>query len=366
MTEDHMMHCFAGDEQRYITGVAVTELDGVPHVVGLNDRGVVQKWALPDGESAVVPLDLPAAAPEDEWYHEQGWEEGDDFGDPNAKVPAGHIVAVMTVTRLDGRPVVVTGGNEHDLSSHTGDADMYAGAVRVWDLRTGRKVGKVMAGDDPADGAVGAVCSLAVVSSKAGPIAVNSSESGLLQAWNLLTNELGAYAVTTGENGVMGAATIGGRPIAVTGGESRTLEAWDLLSGERFGALMQGVRPAAQAIAVIELEGRAVAVVGGDDPTIQVWEVGQEEPIGLALAGHTSGVTDLATAWVRGRAIVVSGSDDDTTRVWDLASGEQIGEPLMSAMSLTVAEVGGVPVLVTGHADTTVRVWDLSFAGAQR
>lgn len=270
----------------------------------------------------------------------------------------------MTVARFDGRPVAVTGGSQYDLFLHTGVADMHGSAVRLWDLRTGRKVGKTMAVPDFATG--GRICSLEVVASERGPVAVVASEYSAMQAWGLTRNELLTYVKTASTNGVMGTATLEGRPVAVTGGAEAALEVWDVLAGERIGGPLTGFEPATRAVAITQLNGRAVVVAGGDDEKLRIWELASGEPVGRPMTAHASTIDTLATAHVGGRVIAVTGGRDDTTRVWDLARGEQIGEPLKGHACLAVAEIDGQPVAVTGHHGTAVRVWDLTFAGPDR
>ena len=119
------------------------------------------------GECAGRPLDLDAAGPDDAWSLENDyWDEGDDeYGRRRIVIRADNIASRMTVARLDGRPVVVTGGDRFDFSFED-DYDSRAGGgiVRVWDLRAGSQVGTVMIGHDLG------VCSLTTVPSERGPL----------------------------------------------------------------------------------------------------------------------------------------------------------------------------------------------------
>ncbi|MFI6694719.1 hypothetical protein ACIBLA_23730 [Streptomyces sp. NPDC050433] len=63
---------------------------------------------------------MDAAGPEDDWYYENGvWFEEEEEGDersPKLEADAYEIVSKPTVARLDGRPVLVTGGGRFGLS----------------------------------------------------------------------------------------------------------------------------------------------------------------------------------------------------------------------------------------------------------
>ncbi|MGW7368885.1 WD40 repeat domain-containing protein [Streptomyces sp. NPDC054841] len=302
--------------------------------------------------------ELDAAGPEDDWYYENGaWDDDEEIEDdeddrPKLESDAFEVVSVLTVAHLDGRPVVVTGGGRFDLSHP--DLETMGGAVRVWDLRTGRKIGKTLTGH-----ALG-VYSLTTVASDQGLIAVSSSEEGKLLAWNLTRGGEQVAEIDGSYNGGMGAGLVGGRPVAITGGHDDFLQAWDLLTGVQIGENLTGIEPVVRAIAITEVNGRAVVVAGGDDNALHMWDLMNQEPIGSPMTGHTDDIGMLGTAQVAGRTIAVTGSGDGTTRVWDLADGRQIGDPLTGRLYM-VTEVAGNPVAVTEGNDI-IRVWDLNLA----
>jgi len=151
----------------------------------------------------------------------------------------------MTVSHLDGRPVVVTGGDRFDFSFEDDD-DSSGGIVRVWDLRTGNRVGTVMIGHYLG------VCSLTTVPSERGPLVVSSCEEGKLLARVMATGEPVAE-LEGGYNGEMGAALVDGRPVAVTGGDDDFLQVWDILNGEQIGEDLTGIEPGVRAIAITEI-----------------------------------------------------------------------------------------------------------------
>ncbi|MET9670994.1 hypothetical protein ABZY19_37600 [Streptomyces sp. NPDC006475] len=362
MTGDRIMRRFAGHShhRRCHETTPVIELDGVPVTVSVDGDGTLWTCDLIGGECAKRPLELDAARPEDDWYYENGlWDEDDPDEEerPKFEADAWEIVSKLTVAHLDDRPVVITGGGRHDLH-HRGHNDTVGGAVRVWDLRTGRKIGKTLPSWHHSLG----VCSLTTVTSDQGLIALSSSEDGRLRAWNLTRGGESVADIHGSGNGAMGAGLVDGRPVAVTGGEDDSLQAWDLLSGEQIGENLTGIEPVVRAIAITEVNGRAVVVAGGDGKALQRWDLTTQELLGSPMTGHTSSIHTLETATVAGRAIALTDSPDGTTRLWDLASGQHIGDPLTGHDLQMVTETAGTPVAVTESPEDGIRVWDLTLA----
>ncbi|TDC20991.1 hypothetical protein E1265_19375 [Streptomyces sp. 8K308] len=219
------------------------------------------------GTCSARPLDLHAAGPEDVWCREIGeWgEDEDDEEDVDAfrgrtTTRAREIASALTVGRIDDRPVVITGGGRFDLSGP--DLETMGGAVRVWDLRTGRKLGRTLTGHGLG------VASLATVATDQGLIAVSDYEEGEL-GLELTRGELVA-ALQVSHNGGMGAGLVAGRPVAVTGGSDDFVEVWDLLDGERLGRALTGIKPMVRAFGVVEVDGRTVVAAGGDGDALHL------------------------------------------------------------------------------------------------
>ncbi|MGW6907804.1 WD40 repeat domain-containing protein [Streptomyces sp. NPDC054940] len=359
MTGDRMLRHFSGHtHDRSHDTLPVMEVDGALVSVGVDYDGSLWTCDLTGGACAERPLELDAAGPEDAWYYENGvWDEDDPDEGDRPQFEADDVVSVLTVARLDGRPVVVTGGGRFDLSIPE-EGETIGGAVRVWDLRTGRKIGKTLTGHGLG------VSSLTTVASDQGLIAVSSCEEGRLLAWNLTRDGEQVAEIEGSYNGGMGAGLVDGRPVAVTGGHDDFLQAWDLFSGEQIGKNLTGIEPVVRAISITEVNGRTVVVAGGDSwnkSALHMWDLTTQEPIGAPMTGHTESVQTLGTARVAGRTIAVTGSNDGTTRLWDLAGGEQIGEPLTGHHLQMVTETAGTPVAVT-TSDDGISVWDLTLS----
>lgn len=101
-------------------------------------------------------VSVPDPAPEEILFpHVQEFRTG----------PIGAVHAVATA-ELDGRPVVVAGGD---------------GTVRVWDLATRAPIGQ------PLTGHTGAVNAIAIAQLDGRPVIVSGSTDGTVQVWNLAT-----------------------------------------------------------------------------------------------------------------------------------------------------------------------------------
>ncbi|MFC3998073.1 WD40 repeat domain-containing protein [Nocardiopsis sediminis] len=357
MIDDRLMTRYTGHTHARQGTAPVAEVDGVPVTIGVDADATLWVCDLLGGACEQRPLELDAAGPEDEWYYELGvWDESED-GDPDivrprCRVDAYEIASHVAVAHLGRRPVVITGGGRFDLSGP--DPEIMGGAVRVWDLHTGRKIGKTLTGHGLG------VTSLTTVPTDLGLLAVSSSEEGELRAWNLTRGERVA-ALEASYNGDMGAALIAGRPVAVTGGHDDFVQVWDLVSGEQVGPSLTGITPVARALTAVEVDGRTVVAAGGDGNVLHLWDLDSGEPLRAPLTGHTDRISSIGTARIAGRAIVVTGSNDGTSRVWDVGRGEQLGDPLPGHLE-TVTELGGVTVAVTRVQGGGIRVWDLARA----
>ncbi|MET8338138.1 hypothetical protein ABZV14_26845 [Streptosporangium canum] len=333
--------------------LAAISLDGVPAVVGAG----VELWTcdLTSGERTTRPIDVADAAPEDPVHNADGELVDDPEVNEDSTEWARRLISRMTVTDLDGRPVVITGGEVYDLALILGD-DFHGGAVRIWDLATGRKIGKTLTGHDLG------VTSLTTVPSERGPLVLSSCETGRLLAWTLAGGERVAE-IQAGYNGAMAAAVVNGRPVAVTGGHDHFVQAWDVLSGAPLGGPLTGIAPVVWAIGITELDGRAVVLAGGQETTLRMWDLATGERIGAPLTGHPGPIDQIAFTRFGDRPLAVTRSRDGTARVWDLARGEQWGAPLTvpagAISAMTTTEIDGTPVIVTGAADGTVHVWNL-------
>ncbi|KAB1985693.1 caspase family protein [Streptomyces triticiradicis] len=325
------------------------------------------------------------------------WATGSSFSPGLRDTLTGHSRAVTAVSCavLEGSPIAVTGSDdgtvrvwdlrsgraigrpltghsmvgavsctmlEHGLAAVTGSGD---GTVQVWDLRSGRVVGP------PLTGHTGRVLTVACTMLDGNPIAVTGSADRTVRIWNLATRTQIGEAMTGHTRGVLAVAcaSLEGNPVAVTGSGDGTVRVWDLRSGRAIGRPLTGHTGRVLAVACTELDGNPVAVTGSGsiDRSVRVWDLRARRAVGQPLTGHKDRVAAVSCAVLDGSPVAVSGSDDGTVRVWDLRSGLAVGQPLtghagtVGAVSCAVLE--GTPVAVTGSGpsgiDSSVRVWNL-------
>ncbi|MCK2215867.1 serine/threonine protein kinase [Actinomadura sp. ATCC 31491] len=321
---------------------------------------------------------------------------GIPFGSPvRAPVAGGQQWVLSVVTaRLDGRPVVVSGGYDGTvavadlatgapvgapLKGHRGpvwsvtaselDGRRVAvsggldGTVRVWDLATGAPV------REPLTGHRGSVESVAAGDLGGRPVAVSGGLDTEVRAWDLASGAPLGRPFTGHADWVLAVAVgrLGGRPVVASGDHAGTILVSDLATGVRVAGPARGHRGPVESIAVGRLGDRPVIVSGGGDGdhTVRVWDLASAAPIGRPLAGHRSWALGLAVGELDdGRAVAVSGGyRDGAVRVWDLAAGRPLGGPLLGHRGLieTVA-VGALDdraVAVSGGDDGSIRVWSL-------
>lgn len=188
------------------------------------------------------------------WDSMQVWDVAG--GKPLSQTFGGYHggVNAVTVSLLDGRSVIVSGGEDS--------------TVQVWDLGAGTPLG------DPLRGHGGSV-----------------------------------YAVTVG--------VLDGRSVIVSAGEDSAVRVWDLAAGAPLGKPLLGHRGSVYALTVSTLDGRPVIVSGGGDKTIRIWDLASGAPLGQPLKGHIGAVTAIVVVKLGDRRVIVSGGRDNTVRVWD-------------------------------------------------
>ena len=239
-----------------VLAVAAAELDGQPVIISGSDDGTVRVWDLATG----VPV-------------------GDPFTGH-----AGQVLAVAAA-ELDGRPVVISGG--YDGTVRVG----YDGTVRVWDLASGVPVGDPFTGHaGPVRSVAAAELDGRPVVISGGDdrtVRVWDLASGA-PVGDPFTGHDGAVRSVA-------AAELDGRPVIISGGSDHTAQVWDLATRARVGHFFQVHTGDVNAVAVAELGGRPVVLSGGHDRTIWIWDLATGAPVGDPFTSKVGPVQSLAS-----------------------------------------------------------------------
>jgi WD40 repeat protein len=220
-------------------------------------------------------------------------------------------------------------------------------------------------GDDPFEIGPGSdldtVTAVAVGTMNGRTIAVSGGDTDILRVWDLATGRpVGKPrfgGVGTAGSGVA-VGTLDGKTIAVSSGKYHA-QVWDLATGQRLSELRSPHPTSVHTVAVGNLDGRTIAVSSGPDD-IRMWDPATGELVREPLTYDGGWASILAVGTLRGRTIAVVHRPDSTLRVWDLATGRLVGKPIQMEEGLDMAVAVGTmnAIAVSGDFDT-LRVWDL-------
>ncbi|MET9387702.1 AAA family ATPase [Streptomyces sp. NPDC002928] len=194
-------------------------------------------------------------------------------------------IAALSVGRLDGSPVVVTGGVDNSIA--------------VWDL-TGRSlVGRhETAHDAPVTGVA-----LAELSDHSA-VVVSCGDDRTVRFWHLTPEGLFLRSVVRHDGAVHAVAvrpSVAGH-IAVTAGSDRTIRLWDMADGSPLGSPIVGHTAAVIGIDVGRCHGVPAAFSLGADATLRAWDLLGRRPLALLELPEAG----EALAWAPGEGLVIS------------------------------------------------------------
>ncbi|EFL35442.1 predicted protein [Streptomyces viridochromogenes DSM 40736] len=256
---------------------------------------------------------------------------------------SGPVRAIAPARLADGRPVLVSGGEDGHLYVH--------------DLRTGDRVRRRAAG-------IGPIRTLVTVTlPEGGTRAVAAGQGKTLLLWNpddgRLTRLDSSLVLISG---LAATRLPDGTPVAVAVGEEQAARVWDVRTGQPLGTLGPHA-DFVRAVATTTLgDGTVVAVTGCYDGRVLVWNAADGRRPHV-LTGHADRVTRVAAGTAGDRHVAVSGDRAGRVLVWDLAAGRRLHELVTAGhgviTSLALVEDGGGGRVVTGCADGRVAVWEL-------
>jgi WD40 repeat protein len=263
------------------------------------------------------------------------------------------LTPALTSTTTALEQVLVGGGGAVHAVAIAADGTLAVsgsddGAVRVWDLATGRVQAKLTGHDRRV---------LAVAITQDGTLAVSGSDDGTVRVWDLATGRVQAK-LTGHKLGVWSVAVTPDGTTAVSGGQDKTVRVWNLTSG-REQAKLTGHSEMVFSVAVTA--DATLAVSGSQDDTMRVWD--------LTTGREQAKFVDHFGGWVTAVAITTDGRlavscDSTFMRVRDLATENTLST--VEGPSLPVIPVNSIAITadetlaVRGMGDGTVQVWNLT------
>jgi WD40 repeat protein len=227
---------------------------------------------------------------------------------------------------------------------YAASASSVDGAVRVWDVTSGKLLRVLRCHDDEL------LCDVAI--SKEGLVAA-AAYGHSFSVWDLESGTSVCH-VSPRISGLKAIATLKDQEVISTCSDPSKLRIWNLKKGALVRTLDCGLELGDIVVPTSDLCVCAVTAIGHS--SIEVWDLRIGKQI-HTLQGHRSKVTALA---VLDGQHIVSGSEDNTLRLWDLASGTCLR--VLSGHDDSIAALATLsPILVAScAADKTIRLWNIA------
>lgn len=262
------------------------------------------------------------------------------------------IQVTAGVASYEGCIVVVTGCRD--------------GAVRVWDVATGKQVG------DPLRGHSGPITAVGAGEFDHRTIIVSGGTEGNVYVWDLemahpIAGPLRSRAYGGSPARTFALQTVAGRPVIVSGGSHGNVEVWDITTGQPVGEPMQAFGGVVHWVALSIRENQPVILSLHNDRVLRVWGFATGHLVGEGISTgcfNYARVRSIAVGTLDGFPIVIAGGGDGNIRAWNIATAEPVIEPLSGhhkpIRAMTNGEMFGNSVIITGDSEGTIRIWDLA------
>jgi WD40 repeat protein len=247
------------------------------------------------------------------------------------------------------------------------------GMARLWDPRTGARVGL------PANGETGPFAALVTVPVPNSPLllAAGGKDGGIL-VWNPWAGPEGMRLIDrAGRVRAIAGVVLSSVDVLLASGGEDGVRLWDPRTcklvlppeagpgGDTSGSAEKGYAEAAavHALAAVATPQGVLLGGGGVDGTVRLWDPRTGAPVGLPMTGHDGPVSALAAVATPQGVLLAGGGVDGTVRLWDPRTGAPVGSPMtghdgpVSALAVVPLPDGRV-LLATGSADKTVGLWD--------
>ncbi|RSS47018.1 hypothetical protein EF912_27120 [Streptomyces sp. WAC07061] len=259
-------------------------------------------------------------------------------------------MAANAFCEWEGRPVVVTGGEE--------------GVIRAWDLRTRQQLGPAF------DGHSGTVRTVAatVVRGRL-TVAVGGSDT-VVRLWTARADRASHLELRGHTNAVVCTAfgALAGKPVLASGGADGTVRVWDVHSGRMIGSPLVGHVGDIAYLAVRSDAGVLEVAVATDLGCMYVWRITKGADGPEARCTGRRRVRDLehfasveGVSFHQGKAVVVTVGRAGDLQVREMISGARIAGPFPApgvVLAATLAQVGGDFVLAA-RSGNQLRIWRL-------
>jgi WD40 repeat protein len=224
------------------------------------------------------------------------------------------------------------------------------GAIRLWDVATGRPSGEPLVGhtDD--------VWSVAF--SPDGTLVGSSSSDETVVLWSVQERRPFGQPLVGHTDAVTKLAFGPDGGTLITSGADRALRLWSVESGQQIDP--QPFRGHAEPILSVAFspDGLTLASAGADH-TIILWKLGERlHRVGQAAATHTVPVRSVVVS-PDGRTLA-SGGEDHKVVLWNTFTGQRVGPPLAghADVVMSVAFSPDGKQVASGSADKKVILWD--------